>query len=1010
MSISMSRVLSRRQSSNSLDTERQNFERFQALSINKAINPNEVPVKEKHCRSTIIGTHQEKGAATFWKIVNTLPLQGNAIVCWKFCHVLHKLLREGHSHALTDTYKYVSHLSDLGRLWGHLQEGYGKLIALYCKLLVTKIEFHRKNAAFPGNLQMSDEQLHAAGENDVNNYFQLTVEMFDYMDAILAMEASVFSSVGPTRSLTSSVFATLDPARSNSMTSTGQCRIAPLMPLILDSSHLYEFILKLMFKLHSCLPADVLDGHRDRFLHQFHGLKKFYHAAGKLQFFRTMLQVPQLPEEPPNFLLHCQDYSEHIAPVVVLPQAQSPDTDSLVDTDISPQTPSDLLQAHPAQEDRRFEEVFGSDDLGTFQFSQTQNGAHENQFFPELQFVKLPEKDSKDLLIEQLQQEIQQLKQQLEYVQEQDQRIINSMNMRIRDLEFQLQQNMGTVREIREECPEKDNKLLVAQLEKGGTTAQMQPRQKSDELDKQLKESEKRANKSEEKFTKMKDVYTKLREEHIVLLRKSAEVERQLTNTYKSKDETEAAKKTAEEFAQRLQSSMDEKKSEEEAKTRQLLTEQLSLLVSAIEEGEHMVHGALDKFDDLLHAQSTSTAEYLISQAQSLLGSLDSLSRNYNSFTQNKKVTPDLVRTVTQFSHLAADTILQGKAASHMAPLEQGEDLAERCKGTGEKSLILLGLLRQQGSAEVTSQQGEDVKATIEDIITCAQELIPKIADIKSELGELVEMEMSETSEAVDKAAAKIEEMLNKSRQGSSGVRLEVNENNHLSPHQVLVKVTSTQILDSCTELMKAIKLLIIKSKDLQNDIVAEGRGTATAQEFYNRNPRWTEGLVSAAKTVGWGATVLTDAADKVIQGTGKFEELVVCSHEIAASSAQLVAASKVKAEKNSATLKELRVASKGVANATANVVATTKSGQAQIEESDTMDFSAMSLTTIKRLEMDSQVHVLELESSLTKERQKLSDLRKKHYQLAGVSEGWEEEDILNCDVKRQDTHQENAD
>ncbi|XP_078681187.1 huntingtin-interacting protein 1-like isoform X1 [Branchiostoma floridae x Branchiostoma belcheri] len=971
MSISMSRVLSRRQSSNSLDAERQNFERFQALSINKAINPNEVPVKEKHCRSTIIGTHQEKGAATFWKIVNTLPLQGNAIVCWKFCHVLHKLLREGHSHALTDTYKYVSHLADLGRLWGHLQEGYGKLIALYCKLLVTKIEFHRKNAAFPGNLQMSDEQLHAAGENDVNNYFQLTVEMFDYMDAILAMQAAVF--------------ATLDPTRSNSMTSTGQCRIAPLMPLILDSSHLYEFILKLMFKLHSCLPADVLDGHRDRFLHQFHALKKFYHAAGKLQFFRTMLQVPQLPEEPPNFLLHCQDYSEHIAPVVVLPQAQSPDTDSLVDTDISPQTPSDLLQARPAQEDRRFEEVFGSDDLGTFQFNQTQNGAHDNQFFPELQFVKLPEKDSKDIMIEQLQQEIQQLKQQLEYVQEQDQRIINSMNMRIRDLEFQLQQNMGTVREIRE-----DNKLLVAQLEKGGASAQVQQRQKSDELEKQMKEAEKRANKSEEKFTKMKDVYTKLREEHIVLLRKSAEVERQLTNTYKSKDETEAAKKTAEDFAHRLQASMDEKKSEEEAKTRQLLTEQLSLLVSAVEEGEHMVRGALDKFDDPLHAQSTSTAEYLISRAQSLLGSLDSLGRNYHSFTQNKKVTPDLVRTVTQFGHLAADTILQGKAASHMAPLEQGEDLAEKCKGTGEKSLVLLGSLRQQGSAEVTAQQVQDVKASIQDIITCAQDLIPKIADIKSELGDLVETEMSETSEAVDKAAAKIEEMLNKSRQGSSGVRLEVNE----------------KILDSCTELMKAIKQLIIKSKDLQNDIVAQGRGTATAQEFYNRNPRWTEGLVSAAKTVGWGATVLTDAADKVIQGTGKFEELVVCSHEIAASSAQLVAASKVKAEKNSATLKELRAASKGVANATANVVATTKSGQAQIEESDTMDFSAMSLTTIKRLEMDSQVHVLELESSLTKERQKLSDLRKKHYQLAGVSEGWDEEDILNCDVKRQDTRQ----
>ena len=34
-----------------------------------------------------------------------------------------------------------------------------------------------------------------------------------------------------------------------------------------------------------------------------------------------------------------------------------------------------------------------------------------------------------------------------------------------------------------------------------------------------------------------------------------------------------------------------------------------------------------------------------------------------------------------------------------------------------------------------------------------------------------------------------------------------------------------------------------------------------------------------------------------VVQGKGKFEELMVCSHEIAASTAQLVAASKVQHE-----------------------------------------------------------------------------------------------------------------
>lgn len=38
-----------------------------------------------------------------------------------------------------------------------------------------------------------------------------------------------------------------------------------------------------------------------------------------------------------------------------------------------------------------------------------------------------------------------------------------------------------------------------------------------------------------------------------------------------------------------------------------------------------------------------------------------------------------------------------------------------------------------------------------------------------------------------------------------------------------------------------------------------------------------------------------SDSADKVVTDRGKYEELIVCSHEIAANTAQLVAASKVK-------------------------------------------------------------------------------------------------------------------
>lgn len=39
------------------------------------------------------------------------------------------------------------------------------------------------------------------------------------------------------------------------------------------------------------------------------------------------------------------------------------------------------------------------------------------------------------------------------------------------------------------------------------------------------------------------------------------------------------------------------------------------------------------------------------------------------------------------------------------------------------------------------------------------------------------------------------------------------------------------------------------------------------------------------------------------------------------------------------------------------------------------------------------QVRVLELETQLQKEREHLGELRKKHYELAGVAEGWGEEE-----------------
>uniref|UniRef100_A0A8C0ZKI9 ENTH domain-containing protein n=1 Tax=Cyanistes caeruleus TaxID=156563 RepID=A0A8C0ZKI9_CYACU len=284
---------------------------LQAISISKAINTQEAPVKEKHARRIILGTHHEKGAFTFWSYAIGLPLPSSAILSWKFCHVLHKVLRDGHPNVSVPSAVSLL-LHGQGEISGscqhpsgHLHDRYGQLVSIYTRLLLTKISFHVKHPEFPPGLEVSDEVLEKTAGTDVNNIFQLTVELFDYLDCELKLSESVFRQ--------------LNTSMAVSQMSAVQCRLAPLIQVIQDCSHLYHYSVKLMFKLHSCLPADTLQGHRDRFHEQFRSLKNFFKKASDMLYFKRLIQIPRLPESPPNFL-RASALAEHVKPVVVIPE------------------------------------------------------------------------------------------------------------------------------------------------------------------------------------------------------------------------------------------------------------------------------------------------------------------------------------------------------------------------------------------------------------------------------------------------------------------------------------------------------------------------------------------------------------------------------------------------------------------------------------------------------------------------------------------------------------------
>uniref|UniRef100_A0A8C0GPT5 Huntingtin interacting protein 1 related n=1 Tax=Chelonoidis abingdonii TaxID=106734 RepID=A0A8C0GPT5_CHEAB len=956
------RVLSRRPG-HSLEAEREQFDKTQAMSISKAINTQEAPVKEKHARRIILGTHHEKGAFTFWSYAIGLPLPSSSILSWKFCHVLHKVLRDGHPNVLQDCQRYRSNIRETGDLWGHLHDRYGQLVNIYTKLLLTKISFHLKHPDFPPGLEVTDEVLEKAAGTDVNNIFQLTVEMFDYMDCELR--------------LTESVLRQLNTAMAVSQMSSVQCRLAPLIQVIQDCSHLYHYTVQLMFKLHACLPADTLQGHRDRFHEQFRSLKNFFKRASDMLYFKRLIQIPRLPESPPNFL-RASALAEHVKPVVVIPE-EAPE-------DEEPENLIEISTASPVEQQNVsdiFEQTFGPP-----------NGV----------------RDDRDLQIENLKKEVDLLRAELEKIKLEAQQYITQLKAQINSLEAELEEQRKQKQKAlvdNEQLRDEVEQLQRAQLESSRTQGL-------------YVEAEKKASATEMRYAKLKEKHSELINTHAELLRKNADTAKQLTVTQQNQEEVarvkeqlvfqmeqvkresemkledqtlqmeqlkreleakkeeltqiqsslshskqagselhsqvealhaekdslrksvsekecellsvkgliqekelllnQEAERSAKEIRE-LQGKLMEKKNQEQSLQQKLLNDQFGMLQGTVKEAENIIQDAIAKLDDPLHIRCISSPDYLISRAQAALESVNSLENGHGQYVTNMTDATGLVAALAQFAHLAADTIVNGSATSHMAPTDHADKLTETCRDCGHRSL---GYLNELKDKQLLRQANlEDVRRTLQGILQLGQELRPKSLDIKQEeLGDMVDKEMSSTSAAIEDAVRRIE----------------------------------VRILNSCTDLMKAIRLLVMTSTNLQKEIVESGRGAATTQEFYAKNSRWTEGLISASKAVGWGATQLVESADRVVLHTGKYEELIVCSHEIAASTAQLVAASKVKADKNSRNLGKLQECSRNVNEMAANVVASTKSGQEQIEDKDTMDFSGMSLIKLKKEEMETQV------------------------------------------------------
>lgn len=171
---------------------------------------------------------------------------------------------------------------------------------------------------------------------------------------------------------------------------------------------------------------------------------------------------------------------------------------------------------------------------------------------------------------------------------------------------------------------------------------------------------------------------------------------------------------------------------------------------------------------------------------------------------------------------------------------------------------MLFDSLHSLSKSALVNPQIDELKDKLYKITSMIGDLTNNNDEI-DQLGDMVEKELSGMDKAIEEvisfilklqslltkknfqAAQRIVDMLKQSKASDSGLKLEVNE----------------KILDACTALMRCIQILVKKSRKVQAEIIALGKGTASAKEFYKRNHQWTEGLISAAKSVANGAKLL---------------------------------------------------------------------------------------------------------------------------------------------------------
>ncbi|KAJ4325622.1 hypothetical protein N0V94_000577 [Neodidymelliopsis sp. IMI 364377] len=403
------------------------------------------------------------------------------------------------------------------------------------------------------------------------------------------------------------------------------------------------------------------------------------------------------------------------------------------------------------------------------------------------------------------------------------------------------------------------------------------------------------------------------------------------------------------------------------------------IIDSVLQSGVQRVDDALYELDSSMQAgNQNATGPYVLSQIENASTSTMEFSTAFNNFIADgpNAKHAEVINAVNNFAGSIVDVLVNTKGLTRFASDENKADqLINGARASATSTIRFFRNVQSVRMYDLDAEQKIDVVINNSSEVVRNLQSLSKLADAfapksklntNGDLGEVVDDELTKAANAIQAATDRLAKLKNKPRDQYSTYELKIHDS----------------ILDAAIAVTNAIAQLIKAATASQQEIVREGRGSMSKTQFYKKHNRWTEGLISAAKAVATSTNMLIETADGVISGRNSPEQLIVASNDVAASTAQLVAASRVKASFMSKTQDRLETASKAVTAACRGLVRQVQDiiAQKNRDDGEVVDYTKLSDHEFKVRQMEQQVEILQLENSLSQARIRLGEMRKLSY------------------------------